>query len=154
MADSETTLHGTCLEVNGHGVLLLGSPGSGKSSLALHMMDQAGYGLSAKAMRSFLVADDQVVIVRRGKKLVARSPANLEGKLEIRGLGIVEVKSMASTTLALVVKLHDHTHIERMPDAASFEILGISLPLVELDPAANSATARLRAAVNWIVSLS
>jgi HPr kinase/phosphorylase len=154
MTDSQTILHGTCLQVDGQGVLLLGAPGAGKSSLALHLIDQPGYGLSAKIMRSVLVADDQVVIARRGKKLVATAPPALKGRLEIRGLGIVDVKSRLNTILALVVNLQTHTKIERLPEAATFEMLGISLPLVELDAAANSAPARLRAAVNWIVSHS
>jgi HPr kinase/phosphorylase len=154
MTENQTTLHGTCLQVDGLGVLLLGTPGAGKSSLALRLIDQPGYGLSAKIMRSVLVADDQVVIGRRGKKLVATAPPALKDRLEIRGLGIVEVKSRANATLALVVNLQSHTNIERMPDAATYEILGIELPLIGLDAATNSAPARLRAAVNWIVSRS
>jgi serine kinase of HPr protein (carbohydrate metabolism regulator) len=152
MTESQTTLHGTCLQVDGWGVLLLGTPGAGKSSLALHLIDQPGYGLSTKIMRSVLVADDQVVITRRGGKLVATVPPVLQGRLEIRGLGIVDVKSRANATLALVVNLQSHAKIERLPDAETYEILGVGLPLIRLDAATNSAAARLRAAVNWMVN--
>ena len=154
MTGQQTILHGACVSVGGKGVLILGPPGAGKSDLALKLIDQPGYGLSPKLTRSELVADDQVVIARRGKKLAASAPPALGGKLEIRGLGIVDVKAKPKVMLALVVKLQAHAHIERMPDSSTFEILGISLPVVEIDGAATSATARLRAAVNWLVKRS
>jgi HPr kinase/phosphorylase len=154
MTGRQTILHGACVSVGGKGVLILGPPGAGKSDLALKLIDQPGYGLSSKLTRSELVADDQVVIARRGKKLAASAPPALGGKLEIRGLGIVDVKAKPKVMLTLVVKLQAHAHIERMPDSSTFEILGISLPVVEIDGATTSAMARLRAAVNWLVKRS
>ena len=147
-------LHGTCLSMGGKGVLILAASGAGKSDLALKLIDEAGYGISSKLLRSQLVADDQVVVMRRGKALTASAPPALKGKLEIRGLGIVDVKTKTKVTLGLVVKLQAHAHIERMPDSATFEILGISLPLIEIDGSTASATARLRAAVNRLVKHS
>ena len=154
MTDQQTIVHGTCVSVGGVGVLMLGVPGAGKSDLALKLVDQAGYGISAKLARSELVADDQVVITRRGATLVATAHATLQGKLEIRGLGIVELKVKPKVVLKLVVKLQSHSQIERLPDMSTYEILGLSLAAVEIDNAAASATARVRAAVNWLVSQS
>jgi HPr kinase/phosphorylase len=151
MADQQTILHGTCVSVGGIGVLILGAPGAGKSDLALKLIDQAGYGLSAKLARSELVADDQVVITRHGTKLVAKAHATLKGKLEIRGLGIVGLKTKPEVGLGLVVRLVAHGKIERLPDTSTYEILGVFLPAVDIDNSAASATARLRAAVNWLV---
>lgn len=154
MANEHIILHGTCVSVGGKGVLILGDPGTGKSDIALKLIDGEGYGISSKLLRSQLVADDQVVVTQRGKALTASAPPALKGKFEIRGLGIVDVKTKPKVTLGLVVKLQAHAHIERMPDSATFEILGVSLPLIEIDGTTASATARLRAAVNRLVKHS
>ena len=87
MKQSHIFLHGTCVSVGGEGVLILGDPGSGKSGLALRLIDEPGYGISGVLLRSELVADDQVVVTRDQDRLMASSPTILRGKLEIRGLG-------------------------------------------------------------------
>lgn len=150
MKQSHIFMHGTCLSVGGEGVLILGEPGSGKSTLALRLIDEPGYGISGVLLRSELVADDQVIVTRDQDRLVASAPAALRGKLEIRGLGIVTLATPPSAPLALVVNLQNHSAIERLPDAATFYILGMALPLVEIDAKMPSAPARLRAAVTWM----
>jgi HPr kinase/phosphorylase len=132
-------------------VLIIGPPGSGKSSLALCLIDEPGYGLSGVLMRCELVADDQVVIRRNGNVLVASPPPALAGKLEIRGLGIVDVVAGSRATLAIVVGLRAHAEIERLPEARNHDILGVTLPFVEIDAASPSASSRLRAAVNGLM---
>ena len=150
MKQSQIFLHGTCVSVSGEGVLILGEPGSGKSALALRLIDEPGYGISGELLRSELVADDQVIVTRDQYRLMASAPATLRGKLEIRGLGIVTLTTPPSVPLALVVKLQDHSAIERLPDPAIFDILGMALPLVEIDGKMPSAPARLRAALTWL----
>lgn len=146
------TLHGTCVSIGGKGVLILGSPGAGKSDLALRLIDQPGAGLSGTPRRARLVADDQVTIIRHGDGLAATAPAALRGKLEIRGLGIVELPVEASAPLVLAIRLADCAAIERLPDVpcAGFEALGVGLPLVLIDPSKASAPARVRAALDWL----
>ena len=150
MKQTQIFLHGTCVSVSGEGVLILGEPGSGKSALALRLIDEPGYGISGMLLRSELVADDQVIVTRDQDRLMASAPAALRGKLEIRGLGIVTLETPPSVPLALVVKLQDHAAIERLPDPATFDILGMALPLVEIDGKMPSAPARLRAALNTL----
>ena len=150
MKQSQILLHGTCVSVGGEGVLILGEPGSGKSALALRLIDEQGHGISGVLQRSELVADDQVIVSRDQDRLMASAPAMLRGKLEIRGLGIVTLATPPSVPLALVVKLQDHSTIERLPDPATFGILGMTLPLVEIDAKTPSAPARLRAALTWL----
>ena len=150
MKQSQISLHGTCVSIGGEGVLILGEPGSGKSALALRLIDEPGYGISGVLLHSELVADDQVIVTRAQDRLRASAPAALRGKLEIRGLGIVTLAAPLSVPLTLVVKLQDHSAIERLPDRASFDILGIALPLVEIDGKLASAPARLRAALTWL----
>jgi HPr kinase/phosphorylase len=150
MTESHLQLHGTCVSIGGEGVLILGDSGAGKSSLALRLIDEPGYGISGLLQRGELVADDQVVVTREAGGLVATAPAALRGKLEIRGLGIVSLATLPSAALSLVVKLQDHPAIERLPNGRSFDILGLALPLVEIDASMASSPARIRAALNWL----
>jgi HPr kinase/phosphorylase len=150
MKQSQIFLHGTCVSLGGAGVLILGEPGSGKSALALRLIDEPGYGISGVLLRSELVADDQVIVTRDQDRLMASAPAGLRGKLEIRGLGIVTLETPPAVLLTLVVKLQDQAAIERLPDPATFDILGMALPLVEIDGKMPSAPARLRAALSWL----
>ncbi|WP_395685428.1 HPr kinase/phosphorylase [Aestuariivirga sp.] len=151
---TETALmHGTCLALGEDGVLLLGEPGSGKSDLALRLIDAAGGGLSGHLRPARLVADDQVLIRRQASRLMATAPPALSGMLEIRGLGLARVTTVPEIALTLAVRLTPANEIERMPDLASARIgiLGIGLPLIRLDPIMASAPARLRAALDQFV---
>ncbi len=150
MDHPQVTLHGTCVAIGGKGVLILGLPGSGKSSLALRVLDEPGYGLSKSLMAAELVSDDQVVVTREGSNLVASAPAQIKGKLEIRGLAIVELPTAPKAAVYLVVKLQPTAEIERLPEPASYDILGVGLPMVEIDAEAAAAPSRLRAALNWL----
>ncbi len=145
-------VHATCVEIEGRGVLIRGKPGSGKSDLALRLMDMPGCGIGEVPWQARLVADDQVEIFRVGEKLVAQAPEQLAGLLEIRGLGIVRVKPVASVPLVLVVDLDGLA--ERLPgfgsDTADF--LGKRLPLLYLSPFAASAVARLRAGLQLVLN--
>lgn len=151
MAEGKS-IHGTCVSIGGIGFLLLGPPGSGKSDLALRLIDQQGLGLDSVAKPSQLVADDQVRLRRDGDAIVASSPVALAGRLEVRGLGVMAVPHLPEVKLAAVVKLLPAAEIDRLPDlgAARHELLGIALPLLAVDPQAASAPARLRAAADWL----
>ncbi len=151
MAD-QAVIHGSCMAVDGHGVLLLGAPGAGKSDLALRLLDHQGSGTSGRPRSSRLVADDQVVIARDGDILIASAPAALAGKLEVRGLGIVSAPAVSHAPLVLAVRLTPAAEIERLPDLAQslFDILGLAIPLILIDPEKASAPARIRAALDLL----
>ncbi|HYB10004.1 MAG TPA: HPr kinase/phosphatase C-terminal domain-containing protein [Alphaproteobacteria bacterium] len=129
-------VHGTCVEVGGLAVLLRGPPGSGKSDLALRLIDRGAR----------LVADDRVDLRSRGKKLIASAPQPIAGRIEVRGLGIVEVSAVAEARLALVVDLVASGGAERMPDPAACDFLGIEVRRIELAPFEASAAAKVRMA--------
>lgn len=136
--------------MGGKGVLLQGPPGSGKSDLALRLIDQPGLGINGHLKPAQLVADDQVWVTLRGGRLIATAPEPLAAQFEIRGLGILAVPVAAEAELVLAVRLGSASAIERMPGDAHLDILGLSLPLVLIDPASASAPARIRAALDWL----
>jgi serine kinase of HPr protein (carbohydrate metabolism regulator) len=144
-----TTLHGTVVEVGGCGVLLRGPPGSGKSSLALRLIDEPGFGLGATPLRTFLVADDQFELLKTQAGLVAKAPASLAGLLEIRGVGIVKLAYRAEVVLKLVVDLSPAATLARMPepDQLITELSGVRLKRLMLEAADPAATAKIRASL-------
>src|SRR6185436_11959733 len=97
-------VHGTCVALGRTAALLRGPSGSGKSDLALRFLFLARRGPAALEA-PILVADDQVWLVRNGGHLLAKPPDTIRGKMEVRGVGIVEVKSLIEADLALVVDL-------------------------------------------------
>ena len=110
-------LHATCVELHKKGVLLLGKSGSGKSELALHLL----------TMGAQLVADDCVLLDTQSRR--ATCPPNLRNKIEMRGVGIVPVKSKASTRVCLCVNLCPRSQVERFPLKTFFTM---EIPTVNL----------------------
>jgi HPr kinase/phosphorylase len=130
-------VHATSVALGGDGILLRGPSGSGKSDLALRLIDEGAR----------LVADDQTEIERAGDRLVMRAPATIAGQMEVRGLGIVRLPAVASAPLRLVVDLVAPEAVERLPEPLSCSFLGLAVPLLRLAPFAASATAKLRLAL-------
>lgn len=145
-------LHATGVAIDGRGVMLRGAPGSGKSDLALRLIDQPGLGIGCEPMHSKLIGDDQIILKRDGDNLVVLPAPELAGMLEIRGIGIVQCPYAAEVPLALIVDLVPTAQIERLPEpvSARFEALGVLVPRVDIDPRQPSATARVRAALESI----
>jgi len=144
MSDGNPTesrlLHATCVALDGRALLLRGPSGSGKSDLALRLID-AG---------ALLVADDQTEVLRLDRRLVARAPASIAGQLEVRGLGIVPQPALAVAPLALVVDLVRAEEVERLPGDRVEILLGEPVPAIALDPFAASAIAKLRLALEQL----
>lgn len=135
-AGAAATVHATCVAIDGAGVLIRGPSGAGKSDLALRLIDRG----------AMLVADDQVELARRGGGLWARAPARLRGRLEVRGLGIVELPAADGAQLALVVDLSAPEEIERLPEDGRATVAGVELRRLRLAPFEASAPAKLRLA--------
>jgi len=130
-------VHGTCVAIDGIGVLIQGKPGSGKSDLALRLVDGG----------ALLVADDQVVLTPDQGRLFAAAPPSIAGRLEVRGLGIVAIPAVTGAALGLVVELVPPGAIDRMPERAAWSWDGISIPLIRLASFEASAAAKVRLAV-------
>ena len=134
---SAETLHATTVAKDGRAALITGPSGSGKSDLALRLVD-GGFAL---------VSDDRTIVRRDGDWLIASAPQQIAGKLEVRGIGIVEVDCVGDVPVALLVELT--SDIERIPDdSRDRRILGVSIPLVSIDATRASAAAKVALALD------
>ena len=134
---SSETVHASTVAIGGRAVLITGPSGSGKSDLALRLLDR-GF---------ILVSDDQTLVSRDGDRLLASAPATIAGKLEVRGIGIVEVETVQDVHLALAVELRGD--FERMPeDSRERPLLGLTLPLISIDAMTASAPSKVALALD------
>ncbi|WP_319825596.1 serine kinase [Thalassovita sp.] len=119
MAGAEQILHASAVALNGAAVCIFGASGSGKSALALQLM----------AMGAGLVADDGCRIWRAGDGLQVDAVDTIRGRIEARGVGILNAAAVGPARLALWVDL-DRTETERLPPRREKVCLGVSLPIV------------------------
>jgi serine kinase of HPr protein (carbohydrate metabolism regulator) len=129
-------LHASCVEFEGIGILLRGPSGAGKSDLALRLIDSG----------ATLIADDQVLLEVRARRLIARPPDTLAGLIEVRGVGVVEVPYRRQASVELVVDLVARKQIERLPTESRVNINGVTVTMLRLTPFDASAVAKLRLA--------
>jgi len=118
-------------------VLLRGKPGSGKSDLALRLIDE-GWDL---------VADDYTQLEDDDGVLRAQAPAAIQGLLEVRGVGIVRLDSAALAQVVAVFDLSPLSDIDRLPEPATTTLLGLDVPLYALHGLDASAPAKVRMAL-------
>ena len=116
------------------GVLIEGPTGAGKSDLALRAL--------GAAFR--LVADDRVSLWVCEGRLFGCAAETLSGLLEIRGLEVIQVPTLPLAEVMLVARCGTP---ERIPEARTADIAGVSIPLIEIDPREASAPAKLRRAL-------
>ena len=132
-------VHASSVAKDGRAVLITGPSGSGKSDLSLRLLDH-GF---------VLVSDDQTLVRRDGGRLLASAPSQIAGKLEVRGIGIVEVEAVGDVPVSLLVELR--SDIERLPDdSQSRSILGIEVPVVSVDAMTASAASKVAVALDWL----
>lgn len=113
----------SCVAIAGRGILIEGEPGSGKSSLALALIDRGAH----------FVCDDGVLLNNGAGRLIARPHPNTRGLLEVRNLGILTLPALDSVVVALRIRLDRQAprFIER---AETSQLANMPLPLVRLWP--------------------
>lgn len=122
MLTSET-LHATTVSIDGVGIMICGLSGSGKSDLALRLIDRG----------AVLVSDDYTILTKSDEKLLASAPSTIRGKIEMRGVGLVDKKFVENVPVKLIVELGGT--VPRLPDERKTRnILGVFLPVVPLSP--------------------
>src|SRR5215217_720355 len=134
---SSETLHASTVALDGRAVLICGPSGAGKSDLALRLLD-----------RGFtLVSDDQTIVRKDGARLLASAPPTIHGKLEIRGVGIVDMETVGDVPVALFVELT--SDIQRLPDDSRERlVLDVPLPLISVDALTASAPSKVALALD------
>ncbi len=121
-ATAAQNIPATAVAVNGKGVLLRGASGSGKSDLALRLIDRG----------AALIADDYVTAKMVSGAVKLAPPYTIAGMLELRGAGVAKIDYSSDVPLALVVDLVHGKDVERMPEPAETTICGASVPLMRL----------------------
>jgi hypothetical protein len=136
----ETNIHASCVAIGNKGVLLLGKSGSGKSDLALRLIDDGAR----------LVSDDRTILFIAKGVLHAKAPASIKGLLEVRGLGIIQLPVRTNVTIALAVTLGRED--KRLPARAIYHpptdlTPAAKVPQIALDGRFASTPAKIRAAL-------
>jgi hypothetical protein len=122
---NEVVLQASAVAIEGRALLIEGEPGSGKSSLALALIDR-GAGL---------IGDDAVALSVNGARLIAVPPPNIAGLLEVRGVGLVTMPCAPPAPVALILTLGGEppTRLPETPLATRL-VEGITIPVLAFDP--------------------
>ena len=125
-------VHATALVVGETGVLVNGPSGSGKSRLAMDLLQAA----RAAGRFAVLVADDQVLLHSFGDRVIASAPQSISGLIELRGTGIFRVPALDRAVMHLAIAAEAENKAQRLPAAgARYEPYpGLVLPMIQAVP--------------------
>jgi serine kinase of HPr protein (carbohydrate metabolism regulator) len=133
---SSESVHATSVAIDGRVVLLTGISGAGKSDLGLRLIDRG----------AALVSDDYTLVKRVDGRLHAAAPATIAGRMEVRGIGIIDMVHVEDAPVALIVELFDI--VDRMPAEPMMRVIaGIDVPVVKLSPLEASAPIKVELAL-------
>ena len=132
--------YATAVTYCGFGVLIRGPSGSGKSDLALRLIDD-GAGL---------VADDQVVIKAVGQELYLSPPDSLSGLIEVRGIGVIKIEYVRDIRLRLIVELDPSNEIQRTPIIKEELIKKNPVPVVNMYAFESSVLAKIKIILGYL----
>lgn len=133
-----SNIHATSVYLNNKGILIIGKSGFGKSDLALRLIEQ---------QQAILVADDITDLTIKNGKIYASCPENIKGKLEVRGIGIIQKTYKENVEINLVIELVDNfKKIDRLPEQDSWEYEKIKIRKIKIYPFEMSACYKVRLA--------
>ena len=132
-------IQSTSVVIDDNGVLILGDSGSGKSDLALRLIDSG----------ATLISDDISICRKNSNNIYLYCPPEIKGLLEVREVGIITVPFVERIKLRLVVNLKSNNN-ERFPKDSSFRILGIKIPIINIEGKNSSAVAKIKVKLNEI----
>jgi serine kinase of HPr protein (carbohydrate metabolism regulator) len=123
LSTAPNNIHATGLVIEGRGLLIRGRSGSGKSLLALSLIDRA----EMQGESAALVGDDRLVLMRGAEAVHMQAPVGIAGKIELRGRGIVARPHVKSAPVHLVVDLVEDYQRLLEEDALGTELLGVAV---------------------------
>ena len=132
-------IHSTSVVIDDNGVLILGDSGSGKSDLALRLIDNG----------ATLISDDISICRKNSNNIYLYCPPEIKGLLEVRDIGVITVPFVEKIKLRLVVNLKSNNN-ERFPKDSCFRILGIKIPIINIEGKNSSAVAKIKVKLNEI----
>lgn len=133
---SSETIHASSVAIGGRAVLIGGRPGMGKSDLSLRLIDRGAR----------LVSDDYTIVRRVEGAARATAPATILGKIELRGVGIVELDAVQDVPVALFVDLDERP--ERQPEPGETRLIaGVAVPVLRVAGLEASAPLKVEAAL-------
>lgn len=133
---SSETVHCSCVAIDGRAILIGGRSGTGKSDLALRLIDRG----------AALVSDDYTIVRRARDQLIASAPETIRGMIEVRGVGLIELEPLADVPVALFIDLDRAP--ERLPDLDDKRMVaGVALPTIGLNAHEDSAPFKVEAAL-------
>jgi serine kinase of HPr protein (carbohydrate metabolism regulator) len=133
-------IHGTAISIGGHGVLIMGESGSGKSDLALRLIDRG----------AILVSDDVVFLETHENAPILTVASNIAGKIEVRGVGISNVDFIASAPLRLLIEFVDAP--DRLPEDIAHTTIGdYVVPVSKLNPFEQSSAIKVEYALRAVL---
>ena len=127
-------IHASCVRFKNKGLLICGQSGQGKSDLCLRLMEQGAE----------LIADDQTKLECIDNELIASCPENLQGLLEVRGIGIITTPFLPATKIHLKLSLQSKEKIDRMPESVNENIEGVQIPVLALNAFECSAILKIK----------
>lgn len=132
-APAPVVMQASAIALGGRALLIEGPPGSGKSSLALALIDR-GAGL---------IGDDAVTLTPDGAWLIASPPPNIAGLIEVRGVGLVSLPLAPPSPVALILTLGSGAG-DRLPDIPIPRrvIAGAAVPVLRFEPRMIAPAAR------------
>ena len=132
-------MHSSSVVIDDNGVLILGDSGSGKSDLALRLIDNG----------ATLISDDISICKKNSNNIYLHCPPEIKGLLEVREIGIITVPFVERIKLQLVVNLKSNNN-ERFTKDNSITILGIKIPIINIEGKNSSAVAKIKVKLNEI----
>ena len=135
---------GTCIAFGEEAVLFRGPSGSGKSDLALRCIEKG----------ADLISDDQTILCRKNKKIIASAPRTIAGKLEVRGLGIVDFPYREDASLVLVLDLINEGTVARLPKIDFVDYFDIKIPNLRILSFESSAVEKVSLALRLVKGLA
>ena len=125
-----TIVHASSVVVGTMGILIRGPSGSGKTTLMMELINQSNNCDEFACV----ICDDQTGLSATNDQLIAHRIEQISDQLEVRGFGILSVKSIDAAIVHVVVDLIDPTLLERMPETnftnlESIEVRNIKVPI-------------------------
>jgi HPr kinase/phosphorylase len=126
-------VHGTAIALEDKGVLLIGPSGSGKSDLALRLIDSG----------ATLISDDQIICERRNDEIFLFPHKKINGLIEVRGVGIIKVPYIENVKLKMIVQLINEQP-ERIPVKEEKNFLNLKIKFIKIIGKEASSTAKVK----------